>query len=152
MAEKKLIDLYPYRLTNHKPEYLLLKRSADRIYHGQWRMIGGKVQSGEFYWQAALRELKEETGLFPDLLWVIPSVNCFYEAKTDQIHSIPAFAAQISVNSTVTLDGEHSEYQWFPIKKAIKMILWPEQVRLLQLTDQLLTSNQIPDDWLVSIH
>lgn len=152
MIKKKLIDLYPYRLDTDKPEYLLFRRSAAHIYAGQWRMIGGKVRENEMYWQAALRELKEETGLTPETLWVIPGVNQFYEPKTDQIHTIPAFAARLSPGSIITLEAEHSEFDWFPIEKAIKMILWPEQVRLLQLTDHILTSSKILDDWLVSIY
>ncbi len=152
MAKKRLIDLYPYRQINHKIDYLLLKRATGHIYEGQWRMIGGKVQQDEFYWQAALRELKEETGLVPELFWAIPGINRFYEPKTDQIHAIPAFAARISPDSNIILNEEHSEYEWFPIEKAINKILWPEQQRLLTLTDHILTSNQILDDWLVSIH
>jgi dihydroneopterin triphosphate diphosphatase len=152
MAKKKLIDLYPYRQKDGSPEFLLLRRSAGHIYEGQWRMIGGKVKENEYYWQAALRELKEETGLIPELFWAIPSINRFYEPETDQIHAVPAFAARISLDAEITLDNEHSEFEWFRIEKAIKMILWPEQQRLLQLTDHILTSNQILDDWLVSIY
>jgi dihydroneopterin triphosphate diphosphatase len=103
MAEKKLIDLYPYRVTDDQPEFLLLKRSKGRIYQGQWRMIGGKVEEGEAYWQAALRELDEETGLVPLKFWTLPSINQFYEAKTDQILSIPAFAAEIAPDEHLNL-------------------------------------------------
>jgi dihydroneopterin triphosphate diphosphatase len=149
MAEKKLIDLYPYRFTDDHPEFLLLKRSKGRIYQGQWRMIGGKVEEGEAYWQAALRELDEETGLIPLKFWTLPSINQFYEAKTDQILSIPAFAAEIAPDKTPELDSEHSEAEWLHIEDAVKVIAWPEQQRLLRLLFNLLTSNQILDDWLV---
>ena len=86
---KKLIDVYVYRIVEGEPQFLLFLRSAKKIYARQWRMIGGKVEQGEKYWEAALRELKEETGLIPSRFWTIPSINSFYEAKTDQIHQIP---------------------------------------------------------------
>ncbi len=151
MAEKRLIDLYPYTLNGKKISYLLFKRAADRIYDGQWRMIGGKVQNGESYWEAAYRELREETSLKPLLMWTIPSVNSFYEHQTDTILNIPAFAAEIDESSPIILDSEHSEYAWFSIEDAVDKIIWPEQRRLLKLTDSLITSNQILEDWHVPI-
>ena len=92
---KKLIDVYPYRLNEGKPEFLIFFRSSKKIYAHQWRMVGGKVKEGEEYWQAALRELIEETSLSPVLFWSIPSINSFYEASSDQIHHIPAFWSRI---------------------------------------------------------
>lgn len=152
MTEKRLIDLYSYKIVDKIPFYLLLKRSEDRIYHGQWRMIGGKVEKGETYWQAAVRELYEETGLKPLKLWTIPSVNTFYEHKTDQILHIPAFAAEINDSEHITLDTEHSDYNWFSLDDALKKISWPEQKRLIRLTHSIITSNQILEDWYINIH
>lgn len=152
MAEKKLIDLYPYRLKENRAEYLLLKRAEGQKYDGQWRMIGGKVEEGETYWQAALRELFEETGLKPVKYWTIPSLNKFYEHHTDEILTIPAFAARIDSSVPVVLNREHSKAKWFDIDEAIEVILWPEQRRLLKLLHNIITSNQILDDWLVSIN
>lgn len=150
MAKKKLIDLYPYRLKENKAEYLLLKRAKGQKYDGQWRMIGGKVEDGEAYWETALRELSEETGLKPEKFWTIPSLNKFYEHHTDSILLIPAFAAQINSSDSVILNKEHSTAEWFDIHKAVECIPWPEQRRLLKLLDTIITSNQILDDWLVT--
>lgn len=150
MNEKKLIDLYPYRIFENITEFLVLKRASGKVYEGQWRMIGGKVKPGETYWQAALRELEEETNLKPMKFWTIPGVNQFYEHQTDTIHSIPAFAAQISPDDTIELDEEHNHYQWTDSENAAKLIQWPEQIRLIKLTNQLVNSNQILDDWLVT--
>lgn len=152
MAKKKLIDLYPYRLKNGKPEFLVLKRASGKIYQHQWRMIGGKVESGETFWEAALRELKEETDLSPNRLWTIPSINQFYEYKSDTIHSIPAFAAEIGVDSPLSLDDEHTSFEWIDPKFVEKYIIWPEQRRLIRLTNSIIISNEILDDWLVPIH
>lgn len=151
MPKKRLIDLYAYRIVEEKPEFLLFKRAKGKIYQGQWRMTGGKVESGETYWQAALRELKEETGLTPVLFWTIPSVNTFYEHKSDTVHHIPAFAAQLQTDQIPDLDDEHTEYEWLTLEQAVKRISWPEQRRLLKLTDSIITQNEILDDWIVSI-
>lgn len=149
--KKKVIDVYPYRLINSRPEFLLFRRAKGKIYQGQWRMIGGKVKENETSWQAGLRELKEETGLVPQKFWTLPDINSFYEHKTDQILLIPAFAAEIDPNQSPVLDEEHTEYRWADAEKAKSFIPWPEQIRLIQLTHNIITSNQILDDWLVSV-
>ncbi len=152
MVNIKLIDLYPYRIADRNAEFLLFKRAEGKIYEGQWRMIGGKVKSGENYWEAALRELKEETGLQPEQFWTVPSVNQFYEHQSDTIHTIPAFAAEIDPAAIITLDDEHREFHWIKPEEVSNYIQWPEQIRLIKLTNQLINSNQILDDWRVPLH
>ncbi len=149
MAEKKLIDLYPYKVEDKEPLFLLFKRAKGHIYEGQWRMIGGKVNPGETYWQAALRELKEETELVPKLFWSVPSLNRFYEHRTDKILTIPAFAADLNAKNSIKLNSEHSTFEWFTLQKALEVIIWPEQKRLLKLVHNIVTSDQILDDWLI---
>lgn len=150
MSQKRLIDLYPYCWDGNEIKFLVFKRAKGKIYEGQWRMIGGKVKEGEFSWQAALRELKEETSLVPEKLWTIPSINSFYEASTDTIHHIPAFAAELNVEEKPELDDEHILYEWLVVEEAIKKLRWPEQKRLIELTHTLLTNDQIIENWLVS--
>ncbi|MBO6793414.1 MAG: NUDIX pyrophosphatase [Balneolaceae bacterium] len=148
---KKLIDVYIYRLNSGIPEFLLLLRAKKKIYANQWRMVGGKVEANEAYWQAALRELKEELDVFPSVFWTIPSVNTFYEASLDQIHQIPAFAAEIPDSASINLDDEHTEYRWVKVTEIDTMIAWPEQKRLIRLTDQLLRNQQILPEWHIEL-
>jgi len=150
MKKKKLIDVYPYRYVENVMEFLLFRRAMGKIYHNQWRMIGGKVKENETYWQGALREFSEETGLKPVKFWTIPSVNTFYEHSTDVIHQIPAFAIQVGSSDEPQLNNEHTEFAWLPKEKALDKILWPEQKRLIKLTHTIVTTDQILDDWLVS--
>lgn len=144
---KKLIDLYIYRIGTSGVEYLLLKRSKRKIYAGQWRMIGGKVEDGETRPEAALREMQEETGLQPARFWALPSINHFYEAETDQIHLIPAFAAEVGPDAEPSLDEEHSEFEWVMVDEAVHRLYWPEQKRLVRTIEQILSSNQWLDSW-----
>ncbi|MAO64684.1 MAG: NUDIX domain-containing protein [Balneola sp.] len=150
---KKLVDVYPYKIKNGVPLFLIFKRSANKIYANQWRMVGGKVQEGESRWETGLRELKEETGLTPLKFWTIPSVNQFYEAKTDSVHTIPAFAAQIDAEQQIELDDEHTEYKWVGIEGIEPYIPWPEQRRLMKLTYDILTDQflQILPEWHIEI-
>jgi dihydroneopterin triphosphate diphosphatase len=78
-------------------------------------------------------------------------VNTFYEHKTDSIHHIPAFAAELSAGQTPELDDEHTRYEWFTLDEAVKKISWPEQIRLMRLTNKLLIEKKILEDWIVSL-
>ncbi|MEX0639130.1 MAG: NUDIX domain-containing protein [Balneolaceae bacterium] len=143
-----LIDLYPYRIENGFPQFLLLKRASKKIYAGQWRMVGGKVKKGENAWAAALRELKEETGLSPKIMWTVPTLNHFYEAGSDTLHLIPAFAAEVDPASDISMDDEHSEFQWVSAETAIELLPWPEQCRIVCLADELIKKDKILNQWL----
>lgn len=150
--KKKLIDVYPYRINGGNVEFLILKRSSEKIYANQWRMVGGKVEEGETYWQAALRELGEEISEKPVMFWTIPSVNSFYEHKTDSIHKIPAFAAKLKWNDeTISLDEEHSGYLWVKADEINEYIHWPEQKRLIRLIDDILINQQILPEWIIDL-
>ncbi len=146
---KKLIDVYIYRIKAKVPEFLLLKRATNKIYANQWRMVGGKVEEGEAYWEAAQRELKEETGFSPVSFWVIPSVNSFYEAKTDQIHHIPAFAAKVDLGIDPELDEEHTQFKWISRGQVDKFLVWPEQKRLIRTATDIIVNNQILPEWII---
>ncbi len=150
---KKLIDVYPYRIVKNEVEFLIFRRSSKKIYAGQWRMVGGKVKSDESSWQAGLRELNEETGLTPGLFWSVPSVNQFYEHKTDTVHTIPAFAAQLTAEVNVILDEEHTEFKWISAIDVDHYIKWPEQRRLIRLIEQLSVkkNNEILPEWIIEI-
>lgn len=148
---KRLVDIYPYRITKGGIQLLLMKRSQKVIYSGQWRMIGGKVNKNESRVAASIRELKEETGMYPNKLWVLPSVNNFYDHKSDCIHLIAAFGAQISENK-ITLNHEHDTFDWFSVSEAIDRLVWPEQQRLIKMMHDLITSDRILSDWLIDLN
>lgn len=149
---KKLIDVYPYRIKGRNIEFLILKRSSKKIYAHQWRMIGGKVEEGETYWEAGLRELGEEISETPIQFWTVPSVNTFYEHKTDSIHQIPAFAARLEwSDNQITLDDEHSGFLWVEASRIDEYIHWPEQKRLMRLIDDILTNQEILPEWIIEL-
>lgn len=44
------------------PRILLLRRAKEYL-RGEWSSVAGSIEDGETAWQAALREVAEETGL-----------------------------------------------------------------------------------------
>ncbi len=136
----RVVDVYVYRRPpGGAPEFLLLRRSPGRAYAGAWRMVGGKIEPGEAAWQAARRELAEETGLEPRRFWTIPSVNTFYEWARDRVNVIPAFAAEAAagpateaaLRAACAPGAEHDAWRWLPEAGAAARLGWPEQQRLV---------------------
>lgn len=146
----RLVDIYPYRSKASVIEFLIVKRSSHKIYAGQWRMIGGKIEEDELAWEAGLRELREETKQVPELYWVIPSINHFYNHRSNEIELIPAFAAKLHFHSQIELNEEHSEFKWIEEKDVENYLPWPEQKRLMKLTHDILRNQQILGDWKIS--
>lgn len=149
-AVVRVVDVYPYRLEPGGPMFLLLRRAAGAVYAGQWRMVGGKIEPGEAAWQAALRELREETGLVPVRAWTLPSVNTFYEWQHDRVNLAPAFAAELA--DEPVLDDEHDAFAWLPAEAAAGRVRWPEQARLLRLAARLLAGPAIEPGWVLPVH
>ena len=58
----RVVDAYVFRQTNNGLRFLILKRAETKIYEHLWQGVAGKIEKGEKAWQAAIRELKEETG------------------------------------------------------------------------------------------
>lgn len=145
----ELIDAYLYRMGPNGPEYLALLRASHKIYAGQWRMIGGKVDPGETFWQAAYREIKEETQLTPSPFWTVPTVNQFYNPKHDVFHKIPVFAGEILENEDPILDDEHTDYRWVRADEIETYFLWPEQQRIVHAIDGILRNGTILPQWLI---
>lgn len=127
----RVVDVYPYRMQRDVPELLLLRRADNASYAGTWRMVGGKIETDETAWQAALREFHEETKMTPEQFWTIPSVNRFYEWQYDRVNLIPAFAAEVT--GRPVLNHEHDAFEWFAVDAAVQRLQWPEQQRLVRL-------------------
>ncbi len=147
----RLVDVYPYREEQNKAKFLIFKRAANVIYANQWRMIGGKVKEDEKYYEAALRELKEECGLDPLQFWTLPSLNQLYDPATDTIQQIPAFGVEVDPEDSIALNHEHSEYKWIGENEIERHIAWPEQRRLMELISNVIDKNEILEEWIINI-
>jgi dihydroneopterin triphosphate diphosphatase len=96
-------------------------------------MVTGKINNGEKAYEAAMREVREETGLMLDRLYVADAVETCYMKSTDKIHLIPVFVAfidSLSVEVKLSLD-EHDDYEWVAYDVALDRLAFAEQKRVL---------------------
>ncbi len=134
----RVIDMHMMRWVDGEPVYLMLQRSPGEIYEHVWQGVTGKIDGGETAWQAALRELKEETGLGAVKMWTVDHVNFFYEAHGDRLNGIPVFGVELA-EGEVTLSKEHQAFRWCNIDDAIELILWEQQQQGLRMFHEMLT-------------
>lgn len=124
----RIVEVCVVRFARDSPEYLVLKRAPDEpLYPGLWQWVTGTVLDGEKATEAALRELREETGFTPASLWVAPITNAFYDQASDVIHLCPFFAVQVRSGDEPKLSREHAAYEWLPFDRAWERLVWPGQ-------------------------
>jgi len=128
-----LVETHLFRKINGEIEFLLLKRADNETYSKVWQMVTGATEDNEKAFEAALREIDEETGLKPFKFWIVPNVNSFYSYQKDCISLVPVFVAQVNNDEDVVLSEEHSEYKWVQKEEAIELLAWPGQKRSVDI-------------------
>ena len=88
-------------------------------------------EAGETAWQAALREVREETGLRPVTLYSADICEQFYEADRDAISLLPVFVGFVRPGADVQLNAEHNEFRWVTFDEALRMVPFSGQRNVL---------------------
>jgi dATP pyrophosphohydrolase len=128
------------RKNGRKNEVLLLKRATSSF--GQWCQVAGGIEPGETAWQAALREIREETTLVPERLYSADLLEHFYETEKDAIWIAPVFVAFVGAGAKVQLNHEHSDYRWISFRKAIALVPFTGQKEILQNVERAFTKQE----------
>lgn len=125
-----MVSILALRRAGGDTQMLVLRRAGAYL-HGAWSYIAGHVMDAEAGWQAARRELYEETGLAPEELYATSFCEQFYSAQDDCIEVVPAFVARVAENAAVHLDSEHSAFRWISFDEAADLLPFGSQRELL---------------------
>ena len=126
----RMVSVIVLRGAGAATRMLVLRRAGDYL-HGVWSYVAGHVEAGETGWQAALRELREETALVPESFWATSFCERFYLAASDTIELVPAFVARVAEEAEVRLNGEHSAFRWVTLDEAFERLPFGSQRDLL---------------------
>ncbi len=95
----------------NRGKFLVMKRSEETSSSGYWTFPGGKIEEDEDFEEAALREVKEETGLEPEVLRTGGSYM-----NTGELGEWKIFPVLMESSSReVEMNHEHSEYRWIEL-------------------------------------
>jgi dATP pyrophosphohydrolase len=128
----RFVDVYVLRDAPADPAVLVLRRARAGRSPGTWEAVHGAIESGETAVQAALRELREETGLAPARLYNASRVEAFYRHAQDEVALIPVFVALVAADAAVRLSAEHDAFEWLAPAAALARVTWPRMRRALE--------------------
>lgn len=127
------VVLYYRNPATHKFYYLLLHYIG-----GHWDLPKGKLEPGETLEQAAIREVREETGLA-----VAPIKNfsqtisyCFRDQTQQLVDKDVTFFIGEVTEQAVRLSPEHQGYEWLEIGPALKKLTYNNARNLLSMVNQ----------------
>lgn len=124
----QIVEVTVFKKRSGQALFLVLKRADnDRLYPGIWQIVTGMIEEREGTVQAALREVREETGLAPRKLWRLPIVNSFYDPAGDKLHLCPNFAVMVDEHAEPALSKEHRSAEWCTLERALMLLPWTGQ-------------------------
>jgi 8-oxo-dGTP pyrophosphatase MutT (NUDIX family) len=143
-----IVECWIFRVRDGKPEVLLIRRSAGRIFPGLWQCVTGRLDPGESIPLAALREVQEETGLAAadiEAFFDLDQVSSFYAQETDALATSVIFAVRVRPDAEPQLSLEHDKHRWAAPEEALRLAVWPaydESIR--RITNHLLDPELAP--------
>jgi 8-oxo-dGTP pyrophosphatase MutT (NUDIX family) len=127
-------------LRRHDSSYdaLLIGRGMPRI----WTLPKGHVESRESNEQAALREVREETGCWGEIITRLNEIAYwFYVGKAKHRKAVTFFLMRYLSGDTANHDHEVDEARWFDVTQARKALKYVNEKRLVDLALEFLAAN-----------
>jgi 8-oxo-dGTP diphosphatase len=118
-----------------KGEAVLLIRRGAPPRLGEWSLPGGKIEWGETATAAALRELKEETGVEAELIGLIDVVDGLFTSRangeTTRHYVLVDYAARW-VSGAPQAGDDASDAHFFTMHEIETLGLWTETLRVIR--------------------
>ena len=120
-----VVDVFVLRRRADEWDALVLERAPAVRCPGAWETVHGRIEPDERPEQAAIREVREETGLSVERLYNV-TVQPFYLHEQRAVMLGVVFAAVV-LDAPLRLSPEHTRAQWLPIADAARRFAWPRE-------------------------
>lgn len=117
---------------------LLIGRRDQKDSTGQrilWSLPKGHIEEGETPEQAALREVKEETGIESTIDKSLGVIDFWFMAGGKRIHkTVHHFRFRESGGILMAQESEVDEVAWFPLNQIVEKLAYPDEKKLITRT------------------
>lgn len=126
-----VVEVYVIRKNGGDWRVLTLQRASDTKRPDSWETVYGKIDDDERPERAAVREVREETGLEIQALYNL-TVNSFYLHEKRTVQMAIAFVAFVDESGDVALSEEHRQFEWLSLEDAPGRFTWPRAAHALR--------------------
>jgi 8-oxo-dGTP diphosphatase len=110
---------------------------------GRWQLPKGTITEGESRETAAMREVREETGLVTELVAPLDKVEYWFYSKSRgkgvRFHKIVHFYLLRFVSGDMSdHDDEVNEARWFEVQEAIQALTFPNEKEIVQMASEMI--------------
>ena len=125
-----VVDVFVVRHNALGLSVLVLRRAEGARCTGAWEIVHGRLDPGERPEEAAVREVREETGHAIERLY---NLTCqpFYLHRLSTVQMAVVFVAFVGTGD-LTLSAEHDQADWLAPDEAMGMLSWPRSVSALR--------------------
>ncbi len=117
---------------------LLIGRGSPRV----WTLPKGHVEPRESKEQAAIREVREETGCWGEILMRLNEISYwFYVNQAKHKKSVTFFLMRYLSGDVANHDHEVDEARWFDIGAARRALRYVNEKRLIDLAIEYVSAN-----------
>ncbi len=128
MKELASAGLITFYIKNEVPHFLLLHYP-----HGHWDLPKGKIEKGETKKTAALRELKEETGLTAQILEGFEKkFDYVFKQEGELIKKTVYFFIGKVFSGEIVLSEEHIGFAWLAYDRALERLTFENAKEVLK--------------------
>lgn len=136
--EVGVVDVYVIHPAPTGWRLLVLQRAATGTRCPlSWETVHGRIERDERPEHAALREVREETGLAVARLYNV-TTQAFYLHGVGSVQLAVVFCAFVDAPTEPALSAEHQTAEWLPLEAARARFAWPREREALDHIVQLL--------------
>jgi 8-oxo-dGTP diphosphatase len=110
-------------------DQVLLIRRGTPPRQGEWSLPGGRIERGERASEAALRELREETGVEAELTGLLDVIDGLFPPR----HFVLIDYAARWLSGEPRAGDDAAEARWFAADEAVEIVHWSETKRVIRL-------------------
>jgi 8-oxo-dGTP pyrophosphatase MutT (NUDIX family) len=100
--------------------------------YDDWTLPKGKLDPGESFEEAAVREVEEETGLHSHLLRELPATNYVVNGRPKIVRY---WLMEVDSDSPFVPNDETDELRWVPLDEALRLLTYDRDRDVLRAVD-----------------